>query len=329
MRRWLMTAGAATFAAAAAAQDYQPPAHTLGPPAIVARADPQEVQAMADGGAQYEHDRPARWSLAEHRRLAAALGPVQPGRRGVVDAYVVSVALDSDPVFGREAREAGRVLARRYDAAGRTVVLAGSDGAGESTLPRGSPDNVHAALARVAEAMDVGEDVLILYATSHGAPLGVVYNDGDHGYGAVSPYRLWQTLGELGIVNRMIVVSACYSGVFVPLLASDTSVIVTAAASDRSSFGCVSDNDWTYFGDALVNQALRKPQPLAAAVAEATKLIAGWEGAGQLTPSNPQVSIGAGSARWLAALEGRMPRAATPPVGRPATGTMARTAAHR
>lgn len=276
---------------------------------------------MADGGGQIEHGRPARWSLAEHRRLATSLAALQPQRKGVVDAFVVAVALDSDPVFGREAREAGRVLARRYDAAGRTIVLAGSDGSAESQLPRGSPDNIAAALARVAEAMDPAEDVLILYTTSHGAPLGVVYSDGDQGYGALSPYRLWQTLGDLGIVNRMILVSACYSGVFVPLLQSPTTVVVTAAASDRSSFGCVSDNDWTFFGDALVNHALRKPQPLAAAVAEATTLISGWERGEALTSSNPQVSIGADVARWLTPLESRSPRAASAPVGRSAIAT--------
>ena len=79
---------------------------------------------------------------------------MQPQRKGVVDAYVVAVALDSDPVFSREAREAGKVLSRRYDAAGRTIVLAGTDGSGDSKLPRGSPDNIAAALARVAEVMD-------------------------------------------------------------------------------------------------------------------------------------------------------------------------------
>ncbi|MES2338906.1 MAG: C13 family peptidase [Pseudomonadota bacterium] len=312
----------AALAGPALAQSYRPPAHSGPPPAIFARASPQEVQAAADGGVQLEHDRPARWSLAEHRRLATALAGVAPGRRGVVDAYVVAVALDSDPVFGREAREAGKVLARRYDAVGRTIVLAGSDGATESTLPRGSPDNIAAALSRVAEAMDPAEDVLILYTTSHGAPLGVVYNDGDQGYGAISPARLWQMLGDLGIANRMILVSACYSGVFVPLLSSDTSIVVTAASAERSSFGCVSDNDWTFFGDALVNHALRKPQPLSIAVNEATNLIAQWEGAGRLLPSEPQASFGAGAAKWLAALEARSPRSATPPVGRPAVDAM-------
>ena len=312
----------ACAASALPAQTYRPPAHTVPPPPIFERASPQEVQTAADGGMQLEHHRPARWSLAEHRRLDAALSALAPQRKRVVDAYVVAVALDSDPVFGREAREAGKVLARRYDAVGRTIVLAGSDGSADTKLPRGSPDNIAAALARVAEVMDVKEDALILYATSHGAPIGMVYNDGDHGYGAVSPYRLWQMLSDLGLSNRMLLVSACYAGVFVPLLASDTSIIVTASSAERSSFGCVSDNDWTFFGDALINHALRKPQPLSVAVNEANNLIAKWEGDAKLLASQPQASFGSGAATWLAALEARSPKAVSAPVGRPAIASL-------
>ncbi|SOB79293.1 Peptidase C13 family protein [Sphingomonas guangdongensis] len=328
MTAWWRIVGAG-LALLTSAQSYYPPQHTAPPPPLFARATPQEVQAAADGGTQLEHDRPARWSLAEHRRLASALAGVKPGRKGVVDAYVLSVALDSDPVFGREAREAATVLARRYDAAGRTIVLAGSDGSAESSLPRGAPANIEAALARIAEVMDAKEDVLVLYTTSHGAPLGVVYNDADHGYGAISPARLWSLLGTLGIANRLLFVSACYSGVFVPLLSGDTSIVVTAASAERSSFGCVSDNDWTFFGDAMVNHGLRKPVPLAAAVKEATDLIARWEGEGRLLASEPQVSIGAGTAKWLAALEARSPKVATPPVGRPAIASLAAVPAGR
>ena len=239
----------------------------------------------------------------------------------MVDAYVVSVALDSDPVFGREAREAGRVLSRRYDAAGRTIVLAGSDGAKDSDLPRGSPDKIAAALARVAEAMDASEDVLILYTTSHGAPLGVVYNDGDQGYGAISPTRLWQMLSDLGIANRMILVSACYSG------GSCRCCRRTPASSSprRRPSGrrsAASATTTHVFRDALVNHALRKPQPLSVAVNEAANLIAGWENDGKLLASQPQGDFCAGAARWLAALEARSPRSATAPVGRPATELM-------
>ena len=100
---------------------------------------PLDLSARADAGTQIERSRAPAGELDEHRRLDAALRALQPQRRGTVDAYVVSIALDSDPVFGREARAAGEVLERRYGARGRTIVLAGTDGSGPSALPRGTP----------------------------------------------------------------------------------------------------------------------------------------------------------------------------------------------
>lgn len=314
------------LAASAQAPGYQPPQHQFATP-LIERASAEELAFLADQGVAIERDRSPTQALAEHRRLDAALATLQPQRPGQVDAFVVAVGLDSDPVFGREAREAGRVLTRRYGAAGHSITLAGSDGSAESTLPMGSPGNLTAVLARVAELMDKREDVLVLYTTSHGAPWGIVYNDGDQGFGAISPTRLWQTLSTLGIQNRLLLISACFSGVFVPLLASDTTAILTAASADRTSFGCQADQDWTFFGDAVVNHALRKPQAFAAAATEATGLIGGWEGQGQLTPSQPQLSVGAGARAWLAALEARLPPA-TPLVGRPATGSLGAAAEH-
>ena len=315
------------LAASAQSPGYRPPQHQYAPP-LVDRASSPEIAALADGGMALEHDRPPAQALAEHRRLDAALAGLRPQRPGTVDAYVVAVALDSDPVFGREAREAGRVLSRRYGAAGHTVVLAGSDGGTDSTLAMGSPANLSAVLARVAELMDAREDVLVLYTTSHGAPFGIVYNDGDQGFGAISPTRLWSTLSTLGIRNRLLLISACFSGAFVPLMASDTTAILTASSADRTSFGCQADSDWTFFGDAMINHALRKPVTLAAAGVEAGRLIGGWEAAGKLEPSQPQVSIGAGATRWLAALEAQLPPA-TPPVGRPATISLPAAAEHQ
>ena len=237
IRRIILAALALSLGSWAPAQVYRPVEHTQPPP-LIGGASRAQVAQLADQGLAIERDRSAAWTLAEHRRLAVALAAVGPQRRGVVDAYVVAVALDSDPVFGREAREAAKVLSRRYDAAGRTLVLAGTDGRADSALPMGSPNAIAAALARVAERMDPDEDVLVLYTTSHGAPYGIVYNDGDQGYGAVSPTRLWSMVSQLGIRNRLVLVSACHAGVFVPMLASDDTAIVTAASADRTSFGC-------------------------------------------------------------------------------------------
>ena len=166
--------------------------------------------------------------------------------------------------------------------------------------------------------MDRKEDVVVLYTTSHGTPFGLYYHDADSGYGAISPNRLSLMLGQLGLSNRLLILSACFSGIFVPVLQSETSAIVTAASSRRPSFGCAASNDWTYFGDAMINHALRKPQPLAAAFAEAEALVTRWEGQSGDQPSQPQYFAGAGAARWLDALDRRMPRTATQPSGLPA-----------
>ncbi|WP_242147712.1 C13 family peptidase [Sphingomonas sp. BAUL-RG-20F-R05-02] len=315
---WLF-ASALVLSVAASAQTRAPAKKP-----VAAEQDDDEFGQYTAQGFQFEHARSPEWQLAEHRRLDRALAGVQPQRKGVVDAYVLVAGLDSDAVFGREAREAAKVLTRRYDAAGHTIVLGGPDGHGTDTLARGSPDNIAAALARIAEVMDKKEDVLVLYTTSHGADYGIVYQDGDAGVGTIAPVRLAAMLDGLGIKRRLVIVSACYAGVFVPKLAEPDGVVMTAAAADRSSFGCEADSDWTFFGDALVNHALRKDQPFAAAAKEAIATIAKWERQGKLRASNPQLAIGARAARWLSVLDRGVPKVAGTPVGRPATSLFTR-----
>lgn len=281
---------------------------------FLAPARAQDTSGAAKG-VSWEQGRTASWELAQHRKLSAALTALKPQRPGIVDAYVVVVGLDADPVFGREATEAAKVLSRRYDALGHTILLA----SGSSTAPNGSPIAIDTVLAAVAAKMNLKEDVLILYTTSHGGPeMGVVYRDGTSGYGMIGPQRMADVLSELKIERRLIMISACYSGQFVTALASPASAIITAADDDRTSFGCAPGNDWTFFGDALINTALRKPQPFEAAVTQAFELISTWEFAKGLTSSKPREFIGDGAKTWLTALEKRMPPGITAKVGRPA-----------
>ena len=319
---WKFALAAALCAVAPApAPAAEPVSHTQAWPGLVSGETRAEMSASLDAGQDLERGRAARFELAEHRRLDAALAALAPQRKGVVDAYVVVVRFDSDAVFGREAREAGKVLERRYDAAGRTIVLGGDGGdGGGARMAMGSLHALALALARAAELMDPREDVLILYTTGHGTDAGLAYHDGNEGYGFLDPARLAGWLGELGIRNRLLILSACYSGIFVPVLANDSTALVTAASATRTSFGCTADNDWTFFGDAMINRALRKPQPLGQAAAEARGLIAGWEASKGYEPSDPQVSLGARIDAWLKPLETRMPKSATAPVGRPPAG---------
>ncbi len=266
-------------------------------------------------GMQWEQGHSAAWHLDQHNRLGAAIASLKPERKRQMDAFVLVVGLDADPVFGKEAAEAAKVLSRRYNAVGHTILLS----SGSATAAAGSPANLAASLAAISARMDKSQDVLVLYATAHGGPgIGIVYKEGNKSYGMIAPERLASLLEEVGIKRRVILVSACFSGEFLSVMANPDSAIVTAAADDRTSFGCAPGNDWTYFGDALINNAMRKPSQFQPATEEAFKLISEWEFAKSLTPSSPRFFIGDQAKIWLAELEKAIPQSETAKVGRPA-----------
>ncbi|MEE9433428.1 MAG: C13 family peptidase [Sphingorhabdus sp.] len=278
---------------------------------------------QANRGYFAEQNRNAQWFLDQQRNVVKAVAALKPNRRGVVDAYVVVAAIDADPVFGREAAEAAKVLERRFSARGRTITLAAGTGAGKAAAAHGSPANLWAVIAGVAGKMDREEDVLILYTTSHGGKkVGIVYNDGQSGFGMISPSHMRGMLEGLGIKRKLVMISACYSGAFIPALLDDDSVVITAASSVRPSFGCNPGNDWTFFGDALINQSMRQGLSLTATKEIAFRKISEWELGNGLTPSEPQYYAGANASKWLSALERKMPKARTKPVGTPAIAAL-------
>lgn len=307
------------------ANSNQPPPHTLPYPDLGSGEGRAERRASYDLGPELQRGVSAATLREQQRRLDAALAALQPHNPGTPDAFVVTIALDSDPVFAREAREAARVLSARYGADGRTLVLAGPDGTRDDA-PRGSISALALALSHIGSLMAPTEDVLVLYTTSHGMDLGLAYHYGDTGYGILSPARLKAALEEAGIRRRVLILSACYSGVFVPVLAGPDTAILTAAASTRTSFGCAAENDWTFFGDALINRALRQPVSLGEAAKLAGRSVAEWEIKARVLASLPQVSIGAEAKGWLPQIEARMPRIASASVGRPAFDPAAFTA---
>jgi hypothetical protein len=255
--------------------------------------------------------------LDDERRMDGALARLPPQRPGIVDAYVIVAALDADPVFGREAREAGRVLSSRFDAEGRTVVLASDEG-GDKADAAATPDGLARALGKVASVMNRDEDVLVLYTTSHGSPhAGLNFRDPKRGEAIIAPAQLSAMLAQPGFKNRLIILQACFSGQFVPALAAPRTVIATAASSMKSSFGCSAGNDWTFFGYAFINQAMRQPDTFVRQFRRAFVTILGWERRLGYEPSSPQISIGNDTAGWLAALDAREPKTPSAPVGRP------------
>ncbi len=99
-------------------------------------------------------------------------------------------------------------------------------------------------------------------------------------------------LDASGIKWRVLVISACYSGSFIDEVWDAHTLLITAARYDRSSFGCSSERDWTYFGEAYFDHALRSDLSFVSAFDRAEKAIAQREKDEDLKPSFPQIRIG-------------------------------------
>jgi Peptidase C13 family len=116
-------------------------------------------------------------------------------------------------------------------------------------------------LQAAANAMDAENDVLFLILTSHGSPAGLAVKAG-RSTQTLTPSKLADMLAWTGVRHKVVVISACYSGVFIPRLASPNMLVITAADADHQSFGCRDKAKWTYFGDAFFNVALRQAKSL-------------------------------------------------------------------
>jgi hypothetical protein len=141
--------------------------------------------------------------------------------------------------------------------------------------------------------MNADEDVLVLFVTAHGSPeqrLSAWQPPLE--LAPLTPTALARMLQDAGIKWRVVVVSACYSGGFVEPLRDDNSIVITAAAADRSSFGCEGGRDFTYFGQAYFRDALAKTASFTEAFEIARELVTRQEATEGLPASLPQIAAG-------------------------------------
>jgi hypothetical protein len=85
--------------------------------------------------------------------------------------------------------------------------------------------------------------------------------------------NLADMLVRTGMRYKVMVISARYSGVFIPRLANPDTLVITAADADHPSFGCRDKAKWTYFGNAFFNVALRQAKSLKDAFVLARSLV--------------------------------------------------------
>jgi hypothetical protein len=200
---------------------------------------------------------------------------------------VVSFGLFGDQgVFRREATGAAQVVADCFGS-GSVHVQYNSKKGGGATI-----EALAMSLQVAANGMDAENDVLFLILTSHGSREGLAVKAGRLTQ-TLTPSNLADMLARTSVRYKVVVISACYSGVFIPRLANPDVLVITAADANHPSFGCQDKAKWTYFGDAFFNVALRRARSLKEAFVVARAHVRKRELREQFEPSNPLMAGGA------------------------------------
>ena len=243
---------------------------------------------------------------AQNQVLTKSLEAVQYGEFAQSHWYFLGVAgAGYQDVFKSEVERIKEQFDTRFGTFGRSLVLINNPTT-RTKIPIASRTSMDLALRRIGQQMNRESDVLFLYMTSHGLPNQFEMENAPIDLNDVDPKWLKESLDKAGIRWRVIVISACYSGSFVPALQDDNTLIITASAADRASFGCSNEADYTYFGRAFFDQAMREQTSVSAAFEQAKATVAQWESAQGFEASEPQWSIGKNMEFMLPQLEQRL-----------------------
>src|SRR5262249_10713097 len=117
-------------------------------------------------------------------------------------------------VFESEAKGAANIIGQRLGA-NPVVVRANTKTSGDVTIA-----SIADALQSAADRRDRQGDIMVVILTSHGSQAGVAVEARGR-QELLSPANLAGMLNSAGVRHRIVIISACYSGVFLGPLADD------------------------------------------------------------------------------------------------------------
>lgn len=225
--------------------------------------------------------------LAQGRLLDEAIADL-PASTPAIELYALTLAGDGkQSVFLREADYVAKLLGERFAAYGRITLTNHRDHFADR--PLATRESLSRAVQALAERSGP-EDLIFIYLTSHGSRRHELSLDQPRLQLSDLPAsELAALLQPLHERHKVVVISACYSGGFIPPLQDDKTLVMTAARADRVSFGCSEDNDFTYFGRALFAEALNETDDLQRAFELAKINVAEREQAEGFEASEPQI----------------------------------------
>jgi hypothetical protein len=244
-------------------------------------------QRVRDGQGKILPDSLEVGMLAQGPLLEKALAAV-PTSTSAVELFSLVVGGDGkQSVFMREADFVSDMLASRFGAYGQISLVNHRDHMADR--PLATRENISRAIKTLAQRSGP-EDLVFIYLTSHGTQDHELVLDQPRLELADLPAdELAAVMAPLKNRDKVVVISACYSGGFIPLLKDDRTLVITASREDRVSFGCSEEADFTYFGDALFGRALAETDDLQQAFNEAKAYVAERELADSFDASEPQI----------------------------------------
>lgn len=226
------------------------------------------------------------------RLLQQALSSIDASTLGKTDWYFMGVAGFSEQnVFRSEINKVRELFDVRFGTSGHSLSLINNT---YSWLdePIATKTSILRGLKTIGKQMNADEDVLFMTLSSHGDQDFIHLSNPPLAMDNLDATWLREALDASGIRWRVIVVSACYSGSFIDELASPTTVIITASAADKMSFGCTNSAEMTYFGQAFFAESLRGNTSFEAAFKDARLRVNERELYMGFEPSEPQMVIG-------------------------------------
>lgn len=247
----------------------------------------QHGRLIRDGEGNVIADALAEGLLEQGRLLDEAIAQL-PASTAAIELYAMTVAGDGkQSVFMREADYVGNLLQTRFAAHGRLTLVNHRDHL--ATRPMATSASLGRSFQALAERSGA-EDLIFIYLTSHGSAQHELHIDQPRLQLADLPAsELAGLLTPLKDRYKVLVISACYSGGFIPELQDEKTLVITAARADRVSFGCSEENDFTYFGRALFAEALQETDDLQRAFELAKASVAAREKSDGFEPSEPQI----------------------------------------
>jgi Peptidase C13 family len=242
--------------------------------------------------------------FGQAHRIDDALAAIPRDESPKPKAFFVGFAgIGDEKVFAQEIGLASRVIGERYGIGDRSLSLI-NDERDLKRAPIASVSALKYALHGLAERMNLDRDVLFLSISSHGAKDAVIVVDNSElPLQDLTDDDLADALRESAIRWRVIIISACYAGGFIESLSDPRTIVIAAAAADRTSFGCSNDRDLTYFGEAFYRDALPAARTLREAFEQANAAIALRERGEHVEASNPQAYFGPEMEKKLTAFD--------------------------